>query len=77
MTVKEMIEVISKIEIKRKVNIYVSYDADIGWKFDMYGLEENNLTHVVPPNQIAVWDLDILERFLNRMADDIEVGVIC
>ena len=77
MTVKEMNEKISEIERERNVNIYVFYDKSIGWKFEMYGRNDINLARVIPPNQIALWDLVILEGFLHRMASDIEVGVIC
>jgi hypothetical protein len=75
MTVKYMTEIIAKVEKARDVFIYLSYD-DNAWKFTMYK-ESKMLSRAIPPNQMAVWNIDILERFLNRMADDIEIGVIC
>lgn len=77
MTVKYMTEIIAKVEKARDVIIYVSYDFDM-WKFTMVKAGcKYELIRTIPPNQMAVWNIDILERFLNRMADDIEIGVIC
>lgn len=80
MKIQEMLETITRVEKERNVNVYLRYDMDTGWAFEMWGKfkgDDISLTHVVPSNQIAIWDVSILECFLHRMASDIDIGVIC
>ena len=78
MNIQDMLTKITEIEKRRNVVIYINYDTTIGWKFSMYGGSGSakvGLTRTIPPNQIAIWDIVILEGFLESMADGIEIGV--
>lgn len=78
MTVKDMLEKITEVEKRRKVSVYITYDAVLGWKFKMYGRAGNSdvgVVRTIQANQIAIWDIVILENFLESMADAVEIGV--
>jgi hypothetical protein len=37
---------------------------------------KRELTRNVPVTEIMTWSIDILERYLNQMAHDLEIGVM-
>lgn len=76
MQIQEMLEKITEIEKRREVSVYISYDTELGWTFKMYGRSgKHNLrmARTIPPNQITLWDIGMLENFLESMAECIEL----
>ena len=78
MKIQEMLETITAVEKRRNVIVYIHYVTELGWKFVMYGRSgksDMGLSRTIPPNQIALWNIEMLENFLESMADAAELGV--
>ena len=76
MIIQEMAEKITEIEKTRGVSIYMKYDTWTQCYSFMMDDRKRELTRNVPVTEIMTWSIDILERYLNQMAHDLEIGVM-
>lgn len=80
MTVHEMMKKIAEVEREKGVFIYVKYDIYTDtYNFSIEKGEQKGkrgiIGHVLT-NEIVTWNIDILEDYLNKLADELLSGVI-